>query len=70
MDLIFIIIITTFRFQVFHVKLAWTHSTVDKAFGWKELLSKIIWMLQVQSQLQVRITRNTYHNLTLATGQG
>ena len=33
--------------------------------GWKLLLSEIIWGLQVQSQLQVRITKNTYYNLTL-----
>ena len=42
-----------------------THNTVDKAFDWKVLLSEIIWRLQVQSQQQVRMTRNTYYNLTL-----
>ena len=42
-----------------------THGIVDKAFGWKELLSKTIWMLQVQSQQQLKLTGNTYYNLTL-----
>ena len=32
---------------------------MDKAFGWKLLLSAIIRRLQVQSQHQVRLTRNT-----------
>ena len=36
-----------------------------KTFTWKVLLSEIIWRLQVQSQLQTRITRNIYYNLTL-----
>ena len=43
---------------------------VDKAFGWKVLLNEIIWRLQVQSQQQVRITRNTYYNLTHVPGYG
>ena len=47
-----------------------THVGVDKAFGWKVLLSEIIWRLQVQSQLQVIITRNTYYNLTFVHGHG
>ena len=38
---------------------------MDKAFGWKVLLSEIIWRLQVQSQQQVRPTRSPYYNLTL-----
>ena len=42
-----------------------TFGAVDKAFGWKVLLSEIIWSLQVQSQLPVRITRNTYYELKL-----
>ena len=42
-----------------------TSGTVDKTFGWKVLLSEIIWRLQVQSQLQIRITRNTYYCLIL-----
>ena len=50
--------------------LYWTHGAVDKVFGWKMLLSKIIWKLLVQSQQQVRITRNTYYNLTLVPGHG
>ena len=45
---------------------ATTHGTVDKVFGWKELLGKSIWRLQVQSQPQIRIKRNT--NLTLVLG--
>ena len=36
--------------------------------GWKVLLSKIIWRLQVQFQQQGRLTRNTYYNLTLVPG--
>ena len=46
------------------------HGAVDKAFDWKVLLSVIIWMLQVQSQQQVRIPSNTYSNLTLVPGHG
>ena len=38
---------------------------MHKAFGRKVLLR-----LQVQSQQEVRITRNTYHNLTLVPGHG
>ena len=47
-----------------------THDVVDKVFGWKVLLSEIIWRLQVQSQQQVRLTRNTYNNLTHILGHG
>ena len=46
------------------------NGTVDKAFGWKVHLSEIVWRLQVQSQQQVRITRNTYYNLTFVSGHG
>ena len=47
-----------------------THGAVDKVFCWKVFLNEIIWRLQVQSQLQLRITRNTYYNLTLVPGHG
>ena len=47
-----------------------THDTVDKVFGWKVLLSEIMWRLQVQSQQPVSLTRNTYNNLTLVPGHG
>ena len=51
---------------------------LDKEFGWKHLptklliqdLSEIIRRLQVQSQQQVRLTRNTYYNLTLVLEHG
>ena len=44
---------------------AWTHGAVDLVFGWNMLPREIIWKLPVQSQQQMRITRNTYYNLTL-----
>ena len=44
---------------------AWTYGTGDKGFDWKVLLCEIIWRLQVQSQQQVRVTKNPYYNLTL-----
>ena len=46
------------------------HGAVDKVFGWKVLSSEINWKLRVQSQQQVRLTRNTYYNLTLVPGNG
>ena len=36
----------------------------------KELLNRVIWRLQVQSWLQVKITRITYYSLTLVLGHG
>ena len=48
----------------------WIYGTVVETFGWKVFLSKIMWMLQVQSQLQVRITRDTNSELTLLPGHG
>ena len=47
-----------------------THSAVDKAFGCTVLLTEILWRLQVQSQQQVQIIRNTYNNLKLVHGHG
>ena len=44
------------------------YGAVNKAFAWKVLLSKIIRRLLVQSQLQVRLIRNTYNNLKLLHG--
>ena len=37
---------------------------MDK-FCWRVILREIIWRLQVQSQQQLRITRNIYHYLKL-----
>ena len=43
-----------------------TCSIVDKVFGWKVLLNKIIGRLKVQFQQQVGITKkNIYYNLCL-----
>ena len=42
----------------------WTHGAGDKAFYSKALLSKIIWRLQIQSQQQVRLKRDTRSWLT------
>ena len=53
-----------------HSELSRTHGTVDKEFGWKVLLREIIYRLQVQSQLKVKITRNTSYNLILVPGHG
>ena len=38
---------------------------LDNEFSRQVLLSKIIWRLLVQSQQLVRLTRNTYYNVTL-----
>ena len=57
-------------FKIMMSRLARTHDAMDKKRSLKILQSEIIWGLQVQSQLQVRITRNTYYNLTLVPGHG
>ena len=46
------------------------HGSVYKVFSWKVLLSQIILRLWVLSQQQVRLTKNTYYNLTLVAGHG
>ena len=47
-----------------------TQGAVNKTFHYKVFGSEIIWRLQVQSQQQLRITRNTYYNLTLVPSHG
>ena len=50
--------------------MARTHGSGDKAFGGKVLQHEITWTLQVQSLQLVRLTRNTYYNLTLVPSHG
>ena len=45
------------------------HGTVDKAFAWKELLSEIIWKLQVQF-IQINNKEFQLYSLKLLPGQG
>ena len=56
--------------QVFHIELRSPHRMSNMAKWIMHLVgrcfsSEIIWRLQVQSQQQIRLTRNTYYNLTL-----